>query len=171
MPISRRVAKALAELGEALKEEGFASSGEEWEKISVGSPKGPGPSTAAPANQGYSQKNLAVCTGEVALEKPQGSQKQLPVAPAVSGRATGSHVAYHEDIRCYIVLENPNDQTSLGFWQGPAPHTWRRIERTLKNGELWGSKARLRRVQTRQEAEELWQTVHPGRKMPVVCEC
>lgn len=171
MPISRRVVKALAELGEALKEEGFASSGEEWEKISVGSPKDPGLSSSAPADQSYSQKSSAVCSGEAALEKPQGSQKQLPVAPVVSGRATGSHVAYHVEIRSYIVLENPNDQTSLGFWRGPAPHTWRRIERTLKNGELWGSKARLRRVQTRQEADELWRTVHPGREMPVVCNC
>jgi len=165
MPISKKVVKALAELGKALEEEGLASSGDEWEKVSDVSPK------ASSEKKGYTHVAPSVCTGEAVEEKRPRSHQQLPVAPVFSGRATGSHVAYHKDIRCYVVLENPNNQASLGFWRGPSPQTWRQIERTLKNGELRYSNARLRRVQSLQEAEELWQSVHPGRKMPVVCDC
>ena len=31
---------------------------------------------------------------------------------------TGSTVAYHRDVRCYLVFSNPNDPKSVGFWKG-----------------------------------------------------
>ena len=92
--------------------------------------------------------------------------KQLPVTPKV----TGSTVAYHRDVRCYLVFSNPHDPKSVGFWKGENPSTWKRIEATLKNQSLAGSGARLRRVDSKQQAEELWKKSFPSRPMPVVLE-
>ena len=75
MPISKRVVKALAELGKALEEEGLASSGDEWEKVSDVSPK------ASSEKKGYTHVAPSVCTGEAVEEKRPRSHQQLPVAP------------------------------------------------------------------------------------------
>ena len=81
--------------------------------------------------------------------------------------ATGSLVAYKIDIRHYVVLAQPEYPQDLGYWSGPAATTCRRIESKLRNQRLAGSRARLRRVDSKAQALDLWKQAHPGREMPI----
>ena len=91
---------------------------------------------------------------------------QGPVQPAPAG-PSASHIAYHPDVRCYVVIANPADSSTLGFWSGPNPQTWCLLESKLKGKRLLGSGARLRRVQSLEEAKQIWATAHPSRTMPI----
>ena len=71
------------------------------------------------------------------------------------------------DVRCYVVIANPADSSTLGFWSGPNPQTWRLLESKLKGKRLLGSGARLRRVQSLEEAKQIWATAHPSRTKPI----
>lgn len=112
--------------------------------------------------------------GRAALGLPLEDPDQLPapVAPKTkaekkeSKKVQASSVAYHPEIRSYIVLENPHKPGAVGYYEGPSPATWRRVEATLKDGVLAGSKARLRRVADKVEAKKLWEEVFPGKTMP-----
>lgn len=143
-----RVAKALEDLAKAIREE----SPEDWEVV--------GGSATASVN--YQTEETKV------VEEPE-EAKQLPIFPRdPAGEATGSSVSYRPGIRCYVVLSNPHQPNSVGFWRGPAPETWLEIERNLKGGALKGSGARLRRVQDQDEAEKIWRQTFPCREMPLV---
>lgn len=87
-----------------------------------------------------------------------------PLASPVAREACGSDVTYHEDIRCYVIVQNPTGW--IGFISGPAKTTWPGIEKCLPGGRLAGSGVRLRRVKDRVEAQGIWETVHKGKPMP-----
>lgn len=118
------------------------------------------PEKRRPGNQRFSevQKDLEQLT------IGGGGKEESAVLPSA---ATASHVAYHPDVRHYIVLENPFDKSSLGYWVGPNPSTWRLLESRLKGGALKKSGARLRRVASEMEARQVWQKAFPEVAMPV----
>lgn len=95
-------------------------------------------------------------------EKPGGQTKEKSVVTP-SG-PTGSVIAYHQDVRHYVVVEHPKGL--VGYLVGPGATTWRALESTLPGRRLQGSGARLRRVDNRQEAKKIWEASHGSRQMP-----
>eukprot|EP00434_Breviolum_minutum_P039955 symbB.v1.2.035493.t1/scaffold4790.1/size34862/1 len=53
-------------------------------------------------------------------EEPRSSPREggSKAASCATPKVTGSTVAYHRDVRCYLVFSNPNDPKSVGFWKG-----------------------------------------------------
>ena len=100
------------------------------------------------------------------VSEPERSSEapRIPLASHVAREACGSDVTYHEDIRCYVIVQNPTGW--VGFISGPAKTTWPGIERCLPGGRLAGSGVRLRRVKDRVEAQGIWEGVHKGKPMP-----
>ena len=84
--------------------------------------------------------------------------------PSTAISACGSDVVYHVDWRHYIVVANPTGE--LGYVCGPAASTWPCLEKRLRGGKLAGSGARLRRVESQKEAEEVWKKAHGEKPMP-----
>ena len=94
--------------------------------------------------------------------------KAAPKRGAAQGVATGSDVAYHSDQRLYLIFVHPDRPELVGLVAGEGGRTWVRIEATLRGGRLAGSGARLRRVPSVEEAQRLWNQVHPDRPLPRV---
>ncbi len=155
-----KVADILEGLAAALR----AEEEEEWEVVSQGSEK---KSEVKPGENSYTGESSGL--GDPAAkgsgEGPP-SSVQLPIQPASTG-PSASHIAYHRDVRCYVVVANPADPSTLGFWSGPNPQTWRLLESRLKGKRLLGSGARLQRVQDWEEAQMIWTAAHPSRTMPI----
>lgn len=154
-----KVADILEGLAAALR-----SEEEEWEVVSQGSGE---------KSEVKSEVKTYTAGGagsvEPVVKSSVGTSSALlqgPVQPAPAG-PSASHIAYHPDVRCYVVIANPADSSALGFWSGPNPQTWRLLESKLKGKRLLGSGARLRRVQSLEEAKQIWATAHPSRTMPI----
>ena len=181
-----RLQRALRELAAALDE---AAEEDRWEVVRV-------LEEVAPALRGDTRQNedtqLAQSvsapvrragTEEVSQDSrasPQRTQVQPPVlkpecgeltlaSSSTSSLACGSAVAYHQDLRHYVVVECPGKPALLGYVCGPAASTWRRLEAQLPSGKLSTSRARLRRVVNKEEAARVWAVAHPGTEMPMVC--
>jgi len=146
MVMSSRLERAIKELAAAL-EESQSESG--WELVRESSAE-PRASTDLPCDSGKSE------------EKPGGQTKEKSVVTP-SG-PTGSVIAYHQDVRHYVVVEHPKGL--VGYLVGPGATTWRALEATLPGRRLQGSGARLRRVDNRQEAKKIWEASHGSRQMP-----
>ena len=143
-----RVAKALEELAKAVRE----CADDEWEVVEA---------EKGEIGEKGSGSAEVVCVPKEPEEPPC-------AAGSKTGReAVASDICYHKDWRIYVVLANPNDQNSVGCWEGPNPQTWKAIEKTLRGGSLAGSGARLRRVEDFKQAVKLWKEVFPTRPMPV----
>jgi hypothetical protein len=67
----------------------------------------------------------------------------------------------------YLVLTNPQHPDKVGLWQGPGARTWAALATTLRTGELFGSGAKLRKLETEAAALELWKETYPDREMPI----
>ena len=79
-----------------------------------------------------------------------------PLASPVAREACGSDVTYHEDIRCYVIVQNLTGW--IGFISGPAKTTWPGIEKCLPGGRLAGSEFA--------SGGGIWETVRKGKPMP-----
>ena len=101
------------------------------------------------------------------VETSGSAEKPVRRPTVVVTDTTASSVAYHEDVRHYVVLSNPRDPSFVGWTAGPAATTWRRLEAKLPGGQLSDSAVRLRRVESKRAAEELWKQYQPGR-MPIL---
>jgi len=77
-------------------------------------------------------------------------------------RVTGSVVARQAADRIYIVVANPRDPDRVGIFVGK----WRTLEGALPGGRLYDSAARLRRVESVDEARAVWARAHPDIPMP-----
>ena len=155
-----KVADILEGLAAALR----AEEEEEWEVVSQGSEK---KSEVKLGKNSYTGESSGL--SDPAAKGSGGgpsSSAQLPIQPASTG-PSASHIAYHRDVRCYVVVSHPSDPSILGFWSGPNPQTWRLLESRLKGKKLQGSGARLRRVQDWEEAQMIWTAAHPSRTMPI----
>ena len=140
-----RLALALEELAEALRE---VKEVEGWELIA---------GDVAPA--------LKAATSELSSFS-RGGEKSAEVKKAsVAAGVSGTTVAYHCDIRHYLVLVNPGS-LKVGYICGPAATTWAKVERCLRGQKLTGSGARLRRVAGLSEAQKLWSKSFPDQPMP-----
>ncbi len=159
-----KVAAALEQLAKAIREE---DSDDSWSAVSAGG--GEAAEQSVPVSEVVSEvqkglEKLAIGGGAVGATQKR-KEKVGAVAQPVA--ATASHVAYHPDVRHYIVLENSFDKSSVGYWVGPNPTTWRLLESRLKGGALKKSGARLRRVASELEARQVWEKAFPGVAMPV----
>jgi len=157
--MSRRLQDALRELAAALEEV------EEEERRGV-------VSAAGRAAAGVrTQPVVGAAAAEKEFEpvpKAKASTASLPEGSVVNSRATGSHVAYHEDWRHYVILANPRKPDFVGYISGPGATTWRRIEKALPTGKLCTSAARLRRVDSESQARQVWAEAHGSRAMPAL---
>lgn len=154
-----RVADILEGLAAALRVED-----EEWEVVSQGSGD-----KAEVKVEGAPYTAVGLQAGEPTAnsgEEVPSSSLQQPILPTSTG-PSASQIAYHPDVRCYVVIANPADSSTLGFWCGPNPQTWRLLESKLRGKRLLGSGARLRRVQNLEEAKRIWSAAHPSRTMPI----
>ncbi|CAE7853527.1 unnamed protein product, partial [Symbiodinium sp. KB8] len=156
----RRMSKlqaALRELAAALEE---VEEEERWEVVSA-----VGRAAAGVRTQPVSE---AASAEAKSASKPYAKQPSAPSseAPVESGRASGSHVAYHEDWRHYVILANPKKPDLIGYISGPGATTWKRIEKALPTGKLCTSAARLRRVESENQARQVWAEAHGNREMP-----
>ena len=119
-------------------------------------------------------RELAVALEELQLESPwlfvgeRGEETSgTPGGPAPSPTSgasaasgpTASGVAYHSDLRLYLVLVWPGDESRAGLYVCK----WRQLEALLPGQALAGSAARLRRVNSVAQAEQLWTQEFPGR--------
>ena len=181
-----RLQRALRELAAALDE---AAEEDRWEVVRV-------LEEVAPALRGETRQNEdtqlaqsvsapvggagAEGVSQDLLASPPRTQDQPPVlkpeiggfslaSSSTSSLACGSTVAYHQDLRHYVVVECPGKPALLGYVCGPAASTWRRLEAQLPSGKLSTSRARLRRVVNKEEAAQVWAVAHPGTEMPMVC--
>lgn len=139
--MSSRLSQALRELAAALEE----TESEKWELVS-GAPEAPKEAATPEVKSGGRDSSPARPAGSTAIS------------------ACGSDVVYHVDWRHYIVVANPTGE--LGYVCGPAASTWPRLEKRLRGGKLAGSGARLRRVESQKEAEEVWKKAHGEKPMP-----
>ncbi|CAE7566198.1 unnamed protein product, partial [Symbiodinium microadriaticum] len=148
---------ALRELAAALEE---VEEEERWEVVSA-----VGRAAAGVRTQPVSE---AASAEAKSASKPDAKQPSAPSseAPVESGRASGSHVAYHEDWRHYVILANPKKPDLIGYISGPGATTWKRIEKALPTGKLCTSAARLRRVESENQARQVWAEAHGNREMP-----
>ena len=153
MPMKReKVAAALERVARAIREE---DSDDSWSAVSACSEEEasgsvPVSEVVSVLQKGFEKLELGGSAVETTEEKEE--KKESVVLPVA---ATASHVAYHTDVRHYIVLENPFDKSALGYWVGPSPATWRLLESRLKGGALKKSGARLRRVASEMEARQV----------------
>ena len=157
--MSRRLQAALRELAAALEE---VEEEERWEVVSA-----VGRAAAGVRTQPVSE---AASAEAKSASKPDAKQPSAPSseAPVESGRASGSHVAYHEDWRHYVILANPKKPDLIGYISGPGATTWKRIEKALPTGKLCTSAARLRRVESENQARQVWAEAHGNREMPAL---
>lgn len=158
---SGRLSRALRELAAALDEVNAAAAEDPVLRSGLSASSSSGTSSG--------QQQLQ-------LPRPRGERKGVPTAaaPKATGAATrafspgGSSVAYRTDHRCYIVVSNPRVPDFVGFFEGEGAAAWKAIERQLPGGRLSGSSVRLRRVPSRQVAEQVWDAAWPGRPMPML---
>ena len=143
--MSSRLERAIKELAAALEE---TQSDSDWELVGEKSGESGGSSHLP-------------CENSKPVEKEVKKEKELESTPCVP---TGSDIAYHQDIRHYVVVEHPKGL--VGYLVGPGASTWRALEATLPGRQLRGSGARLRRVDNRQEAMKIWEASHGSRLMP-----
>ena len=168
--MSSRLSKALRELAAALEE----VEGDHWEVLSEAVSSAT--SVAAGANAARGSEGPPAKPEEHTQRFEQASTSVAPPAveevkeqkagPKEASPVCGSTVCYHGDLRHYIVLECPGRPGFIGYVAGPAATTWKKIEKLLPGGRLSGSQARLRRVQSRRQAEELWHASFPNVPMP-----
>ena len=154
--MSRRLQAALRELAAALEE---VEEEERWEVVSA-----VGRAAAGVRTQPVSEAE-AKSESEPIAKRPAAPSVEAPVE---SGRASGSHVAYHEDWRHYVILANPKKPDLIGYISGPGATTWKRIEKALPTGKLCTSAARLRRVESENQARQVWAEAHGSREMPAL---
>ncbi|CAE7876069.1 ANK2, partial [Symbiodinium necroappetens] len=143
---SGRLSRALRELAAALDEVNAAAAEDPV------------------LRSGLSASSSGASSGQQQRQQPQprGEKKGVPTAaaPKATGAAArvlslgGSSVAYRMDHRCYIVVSNPRAPDFVGFFEGEGAAAWKAIERRLPRGRLSGSSVRLRRVPSRQVAEQ-----------------
>ena len=169
--MSERLQRALRELSAALEET-------TWDVVSPTSSSVSGTTVAASVQASSEGKGKgprararavgAVAGGYTATVETSGSaEKPVRKPTVVVTDTTASAVAYHEDVRHYVVLSNPRDPSFVGWTAGPAATTWRRLEAKLPGGQLSDSAVRLRRVESKRAAEELWKQYQPGR-LPIL---
>ena len=153
--MSDRLNRAVSELAAALRE---IEENREWEVVGETHPTG----SQVVAHPEKSGKASFSSKAEVNQESSVVKQEVGSKEPC------GSDIAYKRDWRCYIILKNPADPSIEGFVEGPNPETWRRIESRLAGRRLYGSGARLRRVESKVDAEKVWKSVYPSKVMPRV---
>ena len=69
----------------------------------------------------------------------------------------GSSVQYHTNQRLYLVLANPESLEKIGLFTGQ----WKTLEASLRGGRLSGSGARLRKVDSKSQAQDMWRAHLP----------
>lgn len=140
--MTSRLSRAVKELAEALRE---VESNGSWEVVSEeGSEKSDG-------------------REQIEVQGPAKAAKSKEVqVETVAPR----EAPFPQDWRQYVIFSNPNRPEAVGFVEGAGVATWIKIEKTLRGGKLYGSGARLRRVQSRAEAEQQWVKAFPYRPMP-----
>lgn len=131
--MSERLQKALRELALALEE----VDSESWELV-----------TSEPGTTSVSE------TLTESLPKARDKVEPAHSTSSLGTGATASNIAYHEDYRHYIITKHPLNQ--VGYLSGPGATTWKKLEKTLPGNRLAGSGARLRRVESREEAQRIW---------------
>ena len=99
--------------------------------------------------------------GEATRAAPGGPVPSPASATSASSGPTASSVAYHSDLRLYLVLVWPGDETKAGRYVC----TGRQLEVLLPGQALAGAAAKLKRVTSRSQAEELWSREFPGRAL------
>ena len=145
--MTERVVLALRELADALEEL---------------SEREPGTSGGA---------SLSVFSALQTVVRPTSSTSPPRSMTLGSGRAStagrepnGSSVQYHTDVRLYLVLSNPRRPDVIGLYSGQ----WKFLEEQLAGGRLSGSEARLRKVESQEQAERMWADHFPNRAMPML---
>ena len=88
--------------------------------------------------------------------------EEQPQEPPPTCQPCGSDVAYHKDIRYYIVLGGGRKPELRGLWSGEASVAWRTLESQLVGGKLAGSGSRLRRGELQPGCSDVGEAV-PGR--------
>lgn len=91
--------------------------------------------------------------------------EEQPQHPPPTCQPCGSDVAYHKDIRYYIVLGGGRKPELRGLWSGEASVAWRTLESQLVGGKLAGSGSRLRRVENFSQGLQMWEKQFPGEEM------
>ena len=137
--MTSRLSRAVKELAEALRE---VEPNGSWEVVS----------------EEGSEKSVG--KEQIGAQSPAKS-KEVQVETEAPREAP-----FPQDWRQYVILSNPNRPEAVGFVEGAGVATWIKIEKTLREGKLYGSGARLRRVQSRAEAEQQWVKAFPYRPMP-----
>jgi hypothetical protein len=120
----------------------------------------------------FALRELADALEELQVESPwlfvdergRGTDTAAGPAPSVAASSPGpssaaSSVAYHQDERLYLVLAWPSDDTKTGLYIGK----WKDLEARLPGRHLAGSAVKLRRVESRAQAEEIWLKERPGK--------
>ena len=156
-----RLQRALRELAAALDE---AAEEDRWEVVRV-------LEEATPAlREGKKRESETAVHGSPTRQQPvaSGGAEASACSSGTSSSVCGSTVSYHEDWRHYMGVECPGVPSLLGYVAGPASSTWRRLEARLPGGKLSASRARLRRVCSREEAAKVWAEAHPDVVMPTV---
>jgi hypothetical protein len=74
----------------------------------------------------------------------------------------GPSLALVEQPKHYVIWFNRNQVWLEGLWSGPKQKTWRKVEALLDGGRMWGSGAKLKKVENVKEAVELWALKRPG---------
>ena len=162
--MSDRLAKAVEELAAAFRE--FRVNEEAHSESHFSVVSSPGHSRGGPP--GYSSGPTRTHAPKAASDRRERKASNVtpPGSPTSTVRpATASSVAYHRDVRHYVILVNP-DSDIIGYVVGEGAPAWRWIEKTLKGQRLAGSGARLRRVQSEAQAEEIWRQTFPNTPMP-----
>ena len=147
------VASALEAIARALRE---GTSDDEW---SVVSHSGEAASSAEAQSVVFvDQKDSSVTQGpkvglaaeelEQKVEK-KGEAELFEKCVSKDSKVTASHVAYKVDRRSYVVLANPKTPSSLGYWEGENPETWRKLEQTGRRRPCSCGTRRSRVVQCR----------------------
>ena len=167
-----RISSALRELAAALEDA-------EWDVVgspTTSPPASPKGKVAARAREPTSSSSSAAASGardtgpkaRAAATRASAQSRPTLASPTKEAQeeVSGSAVAYRQDWRIYVVLANPKQPERVGVAQGPGSETWRRLEKTLPGGRLSGSAVRLRRVESLQHAQRLWNEAHPGLVMP-----
>ena len=172
-----RISAALRELAAALEE----AEGDEVSAPATSRPpsRPPSPAASAASTSSTMRKVLGefvrVPTTSSSSTARSGPKARAEACKEEAGarpskeeqqRVTGSTVAYHNNIRTYIVVANPRQPDRIGCVQGPGGETWRKLEASLPGGRLSGSAVRLR--ENRQHAQQIWEAAHEGIQMPTL---
>mgnify|MGYP001817352143 CR=1 FL=1 len=111
-------------------------------------------------------RELAIALEELDLEglarAPAGSASReegaASSAAATPASVTSSAVAYHTDLRYYLILLWPGDDSKSGAYRC----LWKDLEARLPRKRLAGSGVKLRKVDSLSQAEEIWLRERPG---------